>query len=236
MRQARRSLAATTGVVALAVLALAKVAVAGAGEPGETASGGRGWVFGGSLGFGREGYPGADGLALAIGPVVSREVVDYGTPMTIETRAAAVVPAGVAPDGAIAVVPFPGSEAQISFSFHGGYAFSRRFAMLIDVQMGAGFSETSFDQIVGGGVLRYSPVPRLWVQAGPGTGQLRGHYDGAKTPDMESRVGLLAGAGVVLLRRNTWALDLQVRYARLPHDGFTTSRLHFAVGAGRRRS
>lgn len=230
-RTGRRS-----GLGAVALCALALAGPVHAGEPGGSATRGRGWVWGATIGGGVEGYSGAAGLALAVGPQISQQVSAYGG-MAITTRDARVVPAGgVPPEGTVAVVPFPESETQVSFSFHGGYALSRRFALLVDVQMGGGFSGTSFDQIVGGYVLRYSPAPRLWVQAGPGTGQLWGHYDQAKTPDMRSRVGLLAAAGLVLSQKKSWALDLQVRFARLPHDGFTTSRLHVAIGAGKRRS
>jgi hypothetical protein len=230
-RRGRRS-----GLVAIGLGALALAGTVHAGERSGSTSRGRGWVWGATIGGGVESYRDAEDLALAVGPEISQQVAAYGGSV-VTTRDAVVVRAGdVPPGGTVAVVPFPQKEAQVSFSFHGGYAFSRKLALLVDVQMGGGFSDASFDQIVGGYALRYSPVPRLWVQAGPGTGLLWGHYDQAKTPDMSSRVGLLAAAGLVLAQKKTWALDLQVRYARLPHDGFTTSRLHVAIGAGKRRS
>lgn len=199
-----------------------------------SAQDGRGWMVGGTIGGGVGSYPGADGLGMEFGGVVEEQVsTAYGT-YTVEKRAARVVPLGTSTPGALGVVPFPDSAGLGGLSFHLGYAFSRRLAVLFDVSISAGASEEAFNQALGALVVRYSPLRRVWLQAGPAGAQLTGNHQGEQSVDVRSGLGWMGAVGVVFVQRKTWELDVQARHSRVPYDGFSSSRFLVALGGGTR--
>jgi hypothetical protein len=46
-----------------------------------------------------------------------------------------------------------------------GWSFSRRFAVLLDFDVGGGW-DNSFNHLIGGPHLRYAPSSRIWIEAG----------------------------------------------------------------------
>jgi hypothetical protein len=196
---------------------------------------GRGFVFGGALGGGQLSFPGAGGRALALSPVNGLEVVaTWSTAYAYGVRDARVVSAGEAVPGAERVVPFPAREGAGGFSMNGGYAFNRRVAVLLDVEVSGGLASADFNHAVGAVVVRYWPASRLWAQTGPAFGDLGFGFDqstvrsGSITGD-----GLHVAAGVSILRKPKWSLDVEARYATVWYDGFRATTATLALGASR---
>lgn len=116
------------------------------------------------------------------------------------------------------MVSFPTSQDSGVPSFVAGWSFSPRFAVLIDGELAGGLEDERFDNIVVGLVVRYSPAPRVWVEAGPAFGQLEYRYDinsfEQGITDTAARVegeGLLAAVGFEIARKPTWRVDAQAR-------------------------
>ena len=119
---------------------------------------------------------------------------------------------------------------------HVGYAFSPRLAVLADVELLAPYTD-GFTQVVGAVAVRYSPSSRLWLEAGPATGELGYAYEGGTAGDGSIQgAGVLAAAGVNVVRKPKWTLGLQARYSRIWYDGYQISSLSFGMSAGRVRS
>jgi hypothetical protein len=196
---------------------------------------GRGFVFAGGLGGGWLGLPGGGRRALAISPAYGQEtVVVWGTGHTWNVRDARVVNAGEDVPGAERVVPLPAREGAGSLSMAGGYAFNRRVAVLVDVEVAGGLSAADFNHAVGSFVVRYWPISRLWAEAGPAFGDLGYGMDnstvrsGSITGD-----GIHGSAGLLILRRPKWSLDLQARFSTIWYDGFRASTVTLALGASK---
>jgi opacity protein-like surface antigen len=187
---------------------------------------GRGFVVGGALGGGQLSFGGAEDLALALSPVTGQVDGPYGS---YDTRSAWVVRKGESVPEAERFVPFA-DEAVGGFSMHFGYAFSSHVAVLLDVGVWAG----NFNQAVGGPQLRVWPARRFYVAAGASFSDLRyGYGDSVGSGFGLDGSGFTVAAGVSMLRRARWSLDLETRYNRLGYDGFHASTLLLQVGASR---
>jgi hypothetical protein len=214
----------------LAVAVALVVAVAAPAQAGED----RGWIFGGGVTFGELGFTNSVGKGVALGPVNGYSL-EYGGEIT-EHRDLHVYDQNVPPPAeAERIVPFPRSAGGAGASFHMGYAFNPRLAVLADFEVLAPYSE-GFNQLVAAAVVRYSPAPRLWVEAGPAGSDIRYGYDGGVADGEISGAGVMAGIGVNVVQKPKWTLGLQARYSRLWYDGFETSSLSFGLSAGRVRS
>jgi opacity protein-like surface antigen len=110
---------------------------------------------------------------------------------------------------------------------HIGYAFSSHAALLLDVGVWAG----NFNQAVGGPQPRVWPARRIYVAAGPSFSDLGYGYEGSVVGSGLDGTGFTVAAGVSMLRRARWSLDLETRYNRLGYDGFHASTLMLQVGA-----
>ena len=112
---------------------------------------GRGFVWGGGISAGRLGFPGGEDVALAVGEVTGGFTM---VGETFEVREGTLVDAsGASATDATLVAPLPSSEISAGFSFHAGYAFSRRAAVLLHVELVAGV-ESGFSSAMGRVVLR----------------------------------------------------------------------------------
>lgn len=243
MRERADAAAGPRGISWATLLVLAMATVASAQGPSPTRpAAGRGFVFAGGLSGGQISFPASSAFSLAVGDVSSYSAV--GSTL-LETRSARVVPSG-ASVGADRVVPFPAREGGFGLVMDLGYAFSPRLAVLVDVDLLAGVSSESFSQIMGGFVVRYSPTSRLWVQAGPASGEVNYGFTNpgdtttglpgvsATTEDgAVSGHGFLAAAGVSVLRKPSWSLDVQARYGKCWYQGFQGTNLSLAVTVGR---
>jgi opacity protein-like surface antigen len=207
-----------TGLVGLLFLSLGVDTRAQTARPS-----GRGFVAGGALGGGQLSFGGAEDLSLALSPVTGQIAGPYGS---YDTRSAWVVRKGESVPEAERVVPFA-NEAAGGFSMHVGYAFSPHVAVLLDVGVWAG----NFNQAIGGPQLRVWPTRRMYVAAGPSFGDLRYGFEGSVVGSGLDGSGFTAAAGVSMLRRARWSLDLETRYNRLGYDGFHTSTLLLQLGA-----
>lgn len=213
--------------------------VAAAESPDTTAQGsakrpkGRGFVWGATVGAGSHSFPGGENVVVAVSPVDGYEPMPYSSP--VPTRTAKVVPVSTATPEAEFRVPLPASEGTGGFSFHGGYAFNRHVALLMNVGLSAGVTDSSVNHIFGGVVVRVWPTSRLWLEAGPASGEIAiGVGD-----DSVIRSGSITGsgyqvrAGVTVARKTRWSFDLEAGYSSLGYQGFTANTVTFSVGASR---
>jgi opacity protein-like surface antigen len=196
-------------------------------------AGGRGFLWGAAVGGGRLAFPGGQDNAVALGPVVGTLEVP-GTGSSVGVRDARVITAGDSAPEAEFLVPLPAREGAGGFSMHAGYAFNPRVAVLLEVGITAGTSSPSYNHAVGTFAVRCWPASRLWVQAGPAFGDL-GYGSGDTVVRSQSITGLgfQGGAGVSVLRKPRWSLDLEARYSNVGYDGFRASSLTLGVGASR---
>jgi opacity protein-like surface antigen len=136
--------------------------------------------------------------------------------------------------GAALVVPLPAGEGAGGLSMHAGYAVSRRVAILLDVGIAGGLDESDFNHAVGAFVVRVWPASRIWLEAGPAVGDLGYGAEGSVVKGQSiTGTGVAGRAGVSVLRRPTWSLDLEARYSRIGYDGFRADTLTFGIGASR---
>jgi hypothetical protein len=193
-----------------------------------------GWIIGGGVTDGSMSFVGAEGKAVAVGPVTS---FVEGAGELIPRRSLQVIDASATPPpDTVHVVRFPDSANGMAGNAHLGYAFSPRLAVL----MAADFMEsedTNFATAVYSAVVRYRPLGRVWVEAGPATGQIRYSFQhGASEPDSITGEGLVAAAGVVILAKPKWTLDVQARYGNIWYEGFQGRNIAFGLSVGRVRS
>ncbi len=213
---------------ALALLPVAAVAQ----EDGQPPRG-SGFIWGASIGGGRLSFPGGSDDALALGPVEGRAPVP-GTGSTVGVRDARVIGADTSAPAAALVVPLPAAESAGGFSMHAGYAFSRRVAVLLAVGVSGGLAESDFNHAVGALVVRLWPAARFWLQGGPALGDLGyGSGDTVVAHQSITGTGFEGAAGVCVVRRPTWSLDVEVRYSRVGYEGFRASSVTFGLGATR---
>ena len=197
---------------------------------------GRGFIIGGGLGPSRLNFGGAEGLVLMTGKSIGT-IVLLPSGETLDRRAGRILPRALVPADAEGVVPIPARQDGAALSLQLGWSFSRRFAILADFDINAGWGD-SFNQIVGAGVLRYSPTPRLWLQAGPATGDLSyGFSTRSVAQDVAGTgAGFLVAGGLVVLQKPRLLLDLQARCGTVWFDQFRGTSLSVQVGIMRRRS
>ena len=207
---------------------------ASAGAQERNPSDGRGWVFGGGLTGGSMSFSAAEGRALAVGRV-ARVVSFLGG--SVEQRTVEIVDGATnLPPDTVLVATFPESTTAAALTLHGGYAFSRRIALLADAELMGPWSD-GFTNGIFGAVLRYRPVRRVWVEAGPARGDLGYAYQGTGSVDNSiTGTGFLAAAGITALSKPKWAVDLQARYGRIWYEGVQATNLSFGLSVGRVRS
>jgi hypothetical protein len=220
------------GVLAGAVL-LAVGTVAQA-QGASTRPEGRGFVWGVGLSGGRLAVSGGEGTALAVGHVMGYRV-DQASGDVSEVRTGALVDAAHAPlDAGLPVVGLPSSEDAAGLSMHAGYAFSRRLALLLEIDLAAGVDSRAFTTVFGGVVARWWPTRRVWLEAGPASGDLSYTYEMTSVEKFSGTgVGVRAAAGVSVLRRPRWSLDLEGRYGKLWFDGLQVQAVSFGLSASR---
>lgn len=205
---------------------------------------GRGLVFGIGLGPAQTSFSDAANLSFAVGPAVGMDgYCSYGYCTFSERRLGRVVPRNSVPADAARVVPLPAREKGMGVSFVFGWAFSPKLAALADGDLAGGLGAESFDNELVGFVLRYSPRPRLWVEAGPAFGELAYHYDSQSfdngSVDRAGRTegeGALVAAGVELVRKEKWRLDLQARVGAMWYEHHRATNFSLQLGVSRRRS
>jgi hypothetical protein len=222
------------GGLRLAAFAAGLVVLPGmaAAQAPTTRPSGRGLVYGGGLGGGRLSFPGAGDRALALSPVVGQQSIGYGG--TVDVRDAVVVAAGESVPAAELVVPFPDSEGAGGLWMHAGYAFNRRVALLLQVGVASSASSAAFNQATGAFVVRFWPASRLWLEAGPAFGDLGyGYEDSVVRSGAVKGSGFHGSAGVSVLRRAKWSLDLEARFNSIGYEGFRANTATFAIGASR---
>jgi hypothetical protein len=195
---------------------------------------GRGFVVGGSLGPGRINFGGAEGLVLVIGESIG--TIELGGGQSLDARAGKVVPRALLPVDAEGLIPIPARQNGIALSAQIGWSFSRRLALLFEFDINGGWSD-SFNQVNGALALRYSPTPRLWLEAGPAAGDLAyGSAESVAQNVAGAGSGFLVAGGVVLLRKPKLLLDIHVRSGTLWYDQFRATSLSVQLGVMRRRS
>jgi hypothetical protein len=220
--------------LAVALLVAVPTSAADATNP-TTPREGRGFMFGVGLGPGRISFGGAQSLVLVIGGPTGTLTFPLGGD-TIELRSGQVVPRSLVPVGIEGVVPIPSNQNGAGLSLHVGWSFSRRFAALLDFDVVGGW-DNSFDQLVGGPVARYSPTSRLWIQAGPAFGEVRYGFADSVVEDVAGRgTGVLVGAGVAIVRKPMWLLDVEARVATLWYEQLRATNLSVQLAVSRRRS
>jgi hypothetical protein len=217
-----------------AVLLVALAASAGAQDA--SAPGGKGWIFGGGLTAGTTAFTGAEGLAVALGPVVEVHVSPVAGSVMEERRLDLIDASTPPPPGTVHVAPIPRSQNGGALTVHGGYAFSPRVALLADVEL-----LTSVDDGFGNGVfaavMRYRAVRRVWIEAGPARGDLSyGYGVSGSEANRITGTGFLGAAGISILAKERWTLDVQARYARVWYPGFQARNASFGLSVGRVRS
>jgi hypothetical protein len=205
------------------------LALAGRAESGE----GRGFVIGGGLGPTRLNFGRAQGLVLVIGD--SLGTLEFRGGSTLDVRDGVIVPRTLLPPDAVDIVALPQHQNGAVLSFQIGYSFSRRLALLADFDINGGWND-SFNQITGAGVLRYSPARRVWLEAGPASGDLAYGFGGSVIQDVAgSGYGFFAAGGFVLMQKQKFQMDLQVRSGTMWFDQFRITNVSVQIGAMRRR-
>ena len=194
----------------------------------------RGWVFGMGLTGGQINFANTDGRAVALGPVDGYVVL--GSTAYAQRDLHLVDGSNPPPADTVAVKKFPRSQGGLGFTLHAGYAFSPRVALLAHFEVLAPTSD-GFSHFTSAAVVRYSPASRLWVEAGPAAGDIGYAYADSTTRDGSlTGGGFATGAGLSVLKRNTWSLDVQARYSRIWYEGLDASTVSFGLSVGRIRS
>ena len=195
---------------------------------------GRGWIIGGGFTGGNLSFPGADGKAVAVGP--ARFVpAPFGGGYE-ERRLALIDASQTPPPETVHVARFPTSQGGAALTLHGGYAFSPRTALLVDAEF-MGSPRSGFGNAIAALVLRHRPLRRVWIEAGPASGDIAYSYEGSQSETGAiTGVGFLVAAGVSVLERPRWSLDVQGRYGRIWFDGFEGRNVSFGLSIGRVRS
>ena len=223
----------TRGFMAV-VLALGLAASAEAQDA--NSPGGRGWIIGGGLTAGSTAFIGAEGLAVAVGPVVSYQALPLSGQVLVERRLDLIDASAPPPADAVHVATFPRSQGGGALTVHGGYAFSPRLALLADVEFLTSVND-GFGNGVFAAVLRCRPVKRVWIEAGPALGDLAyGYQHTVSKSDSITGSGFLAAGGISVLAKERWTLDAQARYAKVWYPGFQARNLSFGLSVGTVRS
>jgi hypothetical protein len=207
-----------------------------AGAQDRSPSDGRGWIFGGGLTGGTMSFAGGEDRAVAVGPVTRVVVVSLVGTGVAQRSLQLVDPSLPLPPGTVRVATFPRSTAAGAVTLHGGYAFSPRLALLADAEVmapgGDGFTNAIF-----AAVLRYRPLRRVWFEAGPAQGDLGYSYENAGSADNSiTGSGFLAAAGVTVMAKPKWTVDVQARYGKIWYDGVQARDISFGLSVGRVRS
>ncbi len=210
---------------------------------------GRGFVFGGTLMGGQMRFSGAEGLAVAVGDVTDYQAYSsFGVIAVTETRSARVTSKDNPPANADRVAAIPAQQSAAGLSMNAGWAFSRQVSVLADFQIMSGTTNEGFEQSTVGLLVRFSPASRFWVEAGPAYGDLQYHYKSATVSRVLAEAttlteagaisggGGLVAAGVSVVRKPKWSLDLHARYSRIFYEGFRGSNLCFGLTASKRPS
>jgi hypothetical protein len=209
---------------------------ASVGAQDRAPSDGSGWVFGGGLTGGIMGFAGADGRAVAVGPVTRVVVISLDGTSVGQRRLQLVDPSQPPPPGTVLVATFPASSSAGGLTLHGGYAFSPRIALLADAEVMSSWGN-GFNNAIFAAVIRYRPARRVWVEAGPARGDLGyGYQDTGSVYNSITGSGFLAAAGVSVLAKPKWTVDLQARYGSVWYDGIRARNLSFGLSVGRVRS
>jgi hypothetical protein len=225
----------TRGLMVGVAFVLSVAAFAGAqdsAEPPET----RGWIFGGGISAGTMAFPGAEDEAVAVGDVTDGIVLPYGVGLIGQRSILLVDRSAVPPAGTVFTALFPRSASGAGATLHGGFAFSPRIALLLDMEMLAPKS-AGFNHAIFAAVVRYWPARRVWIEAGPATGDIGYSVDNTGTnPGSITGSGVLAAAGVAVAKKRTWTVDMQARYGQIWYNGFQARNLSLGLSVGRVRS
>ena len=181
-------------------------------------------------------FAGVDGRAIAVGPVTRAVVISFDGTAIGQRSVGLVDPSLPPPPGTVRVATFPDSMSAAALTLHGGYAFSPRVALLADAELMAPWGDGITNGIFAA-VLRYRPARRVWVEAGPARGDLGyGYQDTGSVGDSITGTGFLAAAGLSVVAKPKWTVDLQARYGTVWYDGLRARDVSFGLSVGRVRS
>ena len=207
-----------------------------AGAEDRNSADGKGWIFGGGITGGSMGFTGAEGLAVAVGPVDHVEILLFGGRGVAERRLQVIDADATPPEGTVHVARFPDSTAGGAVTLHGGYAFSPTVALLADLEV-MGSAHDGFGNAIFAAVLRYRPARRVWIEAGPAAGDLSyGYEDTGSVSNSVTGTGFLAAGGISVLKKERWTLDVQARYGKIWYEAFQARNLSLGLSIGRVRS
>jgi hypothetical protein len=209
---------------------------ASVGAQDRSPSDGSGWVFGGGLTGGTMSFAGAAGRAVAVGPVTRVVVISFDGTSVGQRRLQLVDPSQPPPPGTVFVATFPASSSAGGLTLHGGYAFSPRIALLADAEVMSSWGN-GFNNAIFAAVIRYRPARRAWVEAGPARGDLGyGYQDTGSVGNSIAGSGFLTAAGITVVVKPKWTVDLQARYGTIWYDGLRATDMSFGLSVGRVRS
>jgi hypothetical protein len=99
------------------------------------------------------------------------------------------------------------------------------------VGSGVSHSEGGTDttSILAGLLVQYWPASRLWLAGGVGAGQTEIQGPGAKTND-DVKFAVIGGAGVEILPRRKFVLDLRARYGTYAPEAGRLHQLSVLLG------
>ena len=122
------------------------------------------------------------------------------------------------------------SSSAGAFGFHLGGSISKKVTLAAEI-LGVANDEDeySFSNVQGTALAQYWVIPRVWIGGGIGTG-FNSVEIGNTTVDGDSKLALVAAAGVELYQGRQFVLDLRGRYGRTATEPTATS--HFVVLAG----
>lgn len=193
----------------------------------------RGWILGGGITAGTTAFTGAEGLAVAVGPVEDVQVLPFGAGVVWERRLDLIDASAPPPPDTVHVAPIPRSQGGGALTIHGGYAFSPKVALLADAEFLTSVND-GFGNGVLAAVLRVRPVRRVWIEGGPAAGDLSyGYGDTGSKSNSITGTGFLAAGGISVLSKERWTVDVQARYARIWYPGFEARNLSMGLSVGK---
>ncbi len=122
------------------------------------------------------------------------------------------------------------SSGAGGFGFHLGGSLSKKVTLAAELFAVAHDEDAySFSDFQATALAQYWVIPRVWIGGGIGTG-FNSVEIGNTTMDGDSKLALVAAAGVELYQGRRFVLDLRGRYGRTATEPTATN--HFVVMAG----
>lgn len=122
------------------------------------------------------------------------------------------------------------SSGAGGFGFHLGGSLSKKVTLAAELFAVAHDEDAySFSDFQATALAQYWVIPRVWIGGGIGTG-FNSVEIGNTTMDGDSKLALVAAAGVEIYQGRRFVLDLRGRYGRTATEPTATN--HFVVMAG----